>query len=354
MSRSSGAPPSEDVPGQEHVVVALPLRGGGQVRPVAGRDDPDQRVDVHHPRRRRHLADRPRPGDGGPTQGQAQPEARPAVCAEGRHPAPLAPGEREEGDLVDRGEEVRPPNPRHDVLGGRTAVARELLAEVRRERVDGIRVAVVEEVPDRQDPIPVHRRDHRVDGREVVPAALAPLHHGPRDTLPRHGDAEPPQEGVVLLHPRAVLCLGHQVAPAPVLPAEGGALEAREEERGKDARPLGHRFASYVCCRPANARRAPALTRSPGARDAPPPGRRTARPPTLPRPTRHRTHCEPRRCARWSLPAARSPISCASQAGRPDTRGCHALSAMRVAKRASKRMAKARKCRPASVCGKRS
>ena len=157
------------------------------------------------------------------------------------------------------------------------------------------------------------RREHGVDGREVVPAAA--LHQGPGDALPGHGDAEPAQVVVVLLGPLAVLRLGHQVAPPLVLPEEGGALEAREEERGEDARPLGHRVASVRCCRQVYARRTPAPRatrprRGRGPAAAGPPG--TAAP--VPRPGQA---APPGRRTPESQSGLRGPASARARPGPP-------------------------------------
>src|SRR3712207_6933091 len=60
-----------------------------------------------------------RPGDGRLAERPAEAEAVLPAGQVGRDPAPLPAGEGEEGDLVDRGEEVRAAHARDDVLRDR-------------------------------------------------------------------------------------------------------------------------------------------------------------------------------------------------------------------------------------------
>ncbi len=101
------------------------------------------------------------------------------------------------------------------------------------------------EVPDRQDLVAVHRRDEGIEGGEVVPPAA--VDERPGDPFAGDGDAEAGEEGVVLLDVLGVAGLVDEVAPALVLPDEGGALEAGQEEGGEDSRFMGHDFILPEC-----------------------------------------------------------------------------------------------------------
>jgi hypothetical protein len=112
-----------------------------------------------------------------------------------------------------------------DVLGGRPTVARETSSKVRGKRICAVGIAVVAEIPDGDDLLPVHRVDDRIEQGEVV---LTPtLDQGPGHPLPGHGDAQVSENAVVLVRVLAVACLFHQISTALILPEEGRALEAR-------------------------------------------------------------------------------------------------------------------------------
>src|SRR5688572_18040667 len=79
----------------------------------------------------------------------------------------------------------------------------------------------------------VHRRDERIEPREIVLPAC--VDEGPWDALPRDRDAEAAQERVILVYMLGVARLRDEIAPAPILPDEGRALEAREKERRENS-----------------------------------------------------------------------------------------------------------------------
>jgi hypothetical protein len=162
--------------------------------------------------------------DIGLAQSQAQLLPQLVGFAEGRCPAPLAAHEGKEGDLVDGGEEMRSTNPGRHVFGGSSGIGREPVGEFRRERIEIIGIAVMAQVPDRQNLVAVHGRDEWIKTGEVVSAAL--VHEGPGNALAGDRDAQRAQEGIILLHMLPVLRLRDEIPPALVFPDKGGALEA--------------------------------------------------------------------------------------------------------------------------------
>ncbi len=166
---------------------------------------------------------------------------------EGRGPAPLPAHIAVERDLIDWGEEVRAADTRNHILCRGTGVGRKALDEPRIKRIGVVGVAVVAEVPDRQDLVAVHRLNEGIERREVVLPTT--IDEGPGDALPRDPDAQAAQKGIVFLHMLGVARLLDQVAPALVLPHERRALEARQKERRKDALVLGHGCCSSFCGR---------------------------------------------------------------------------------------------------------
>jgi hypothetical protein len=57
---------------------------------------------------------------------------------------------------------------RQHILGGGAAIVREAVHEGIGKRIEIVRIAVVAEVPDRDDPGRVHCLDHGIEGREVM------------------------------------------------------------------------------------------------------------------------------------------------------------------------------------------
>jgi hypothetical protein len=153
--------------------------------------------------------------DVGRAEGEAEGEAVLPGVPEGGGPAPLAAHEAEEGDLVDRGEEVGTADPGHDELRRRPSVGGEAPDEPGVERVGVVGKAVVAEIPDREDLVAIHGRDERLERGEVV-AAAAVVDERPGDPLAGDGDAEAPEEGVVLVGVLGVARLLDQVPPALV------------------------------------------------------------------------------------------------------------------------------------------
>src|SRR3954470_21718965 len=118
-------------------------------------------------------------------------------------------------------------------VGGKTG--REALVE----RVAIVGIAVMAQVPDRQDRVAPLRLQEGIDVGEIVSAA-AFVHERPGYAFPRDGDAELAQHAVILVGMDPVLRLLAQVAAALVLPLERRAFEAGEEEGREDAVALRH------------------------------------------------------------------------------------------------------------------
>jgi hypothetical protein len=156
-------PSVQNVPGVTRVVGHLVLGLVGEVGTVSRRNDLDHRLHMHHPRVRHDLADRAYAGDRRLAQRAPQAQSRGPVAAERRDPAPFAPAEAPEGDLVDRGKEVRPAHARCHVFRRRAAVAGEPRGKARVVRVGPVGIAVVAEVPDRQHLRGVDGLDHRLE-----------------------------------------------------------------------------------------------------------------------------------------------------------------------------------------------
>jgi hypothetical protein len=214
---------ADDVPGREGVLPRLLVGRRLQVGPVLGRGDQDQRVDVEHARAAVDRADGVHRRDVRLAERHPQPLALLARLAVGGRPAPLPAHEAPEGDLIDRGEEVRGRRARDQILGRGARIVGEPLDELGRIGIEVVGIAVVAEVPYRQDLVGVHGRDERLHPREVAPPP--DVDHGPGHPLARRPDAQLPQERVVLEDVPVVTRLGHQVPPLAVLPPEGGALE---------------------------------------------------------------------------------------------------------------------------------
>jgi len=124
------------------------------------------------------------------------------------------------------------------VLSSGSAVTGELGWKLIGERIGFIGIAVVAEVPDREDLSLVHRRYDGVEEREVV-LAIA-LNEGPWNPLTRYGDAETAEEVIVLFSVLTVACFLHQVPTSLVFPKERGALEAGQKEGGENPGATNH------------------------------------------------------------------------------------------------------------------
>src|SRR4051812_39035670 len=116
-----------------------------------------------------------------------------------------------------------------DVAGGGSGEGGEAGREALVERIAIVRIAVMAQIPDRQDRMAPLRLEEWIDGGEIVTAA-APVDERPGNPLARASDAELPQHPVILVGMGAMLGLLAQVSPPLVLPDEGRAFEARQEE----------------------------------------------------------------------------------------------------------------------------
>ncbi len=141
---------AEYVPGVEGVLVHLALCVVYKVRTVRRGDDDDERVDMHHPCARVHLAYGFDARDVGPAHREAELVAPFLRFLVRRHPAPLTAHEAVEGNLVDGSEKVRPApaglaalDSRYDVFRGGASIGRKPLRELRREGVYVVGVPVV-------------------------------------------------------------------------------------------------------------------------------------------------------------------------------------------------------------------
>jgi hypothetical protein len=95
------------------------------------------------------------------------------------------------------------------------------------------------QVPDGEDLRLRERRENRIERREVERAAA--IDERPGNRLARDADADAGEKGVVLACVLAMPRLGDDVPTAVALPVERRALEARQEERRKDAELLRDR-----------------------------------------------------------------------------------------------------------------
>src|SRR5947209_12345859 len=124
------------------------------VRTVARRDDPNQRIDVHEACVREILANGLARGDIGAREDAGKAAAIVTRLAERGTPGPLAAHVAPEGRLGDRGDAERAVvAPLGDVARRSSGVGCEPRDELVRvaEWVEVVRVAVVANVPDRQD-----------------------------------------------------------------------------------------------------------------------------------------------------------------------------------------------------------
>jgi hypothetical protein len=153
---------ADHIPGKECIIVSLIVRVISQVRSVPRRDDQDKRVNVNHACLRIDLSDGPNRRDVGSAQRKAQLPPLLIRPTEGSRPGPLTTHKGEEGDLVDWREEVRTSYSLSYILRCRTGIGCESFRKFRSKWIDIIRVAVVAQVPDRQDLVPVHRLDERI------------------------------------------------------------------------------------------------------------------------------------------------------------------------------------------------
>src|SRR5688500_18770950 len=126
-----------------------------------------------------------------------------------------------------------------DIARGGRRISREARDEGLAERVEIVRIAVMAQVPDRQDVVAPLRLEERVDIGEVVSSA-ALVDERPGNALARHTDAERMQHPVILVGVALVLGLLAQVATPTLVPQESRAFEARQEEGGEDALAAAH------------------------------------------------------------------------------------------------------------------
>src|SRR5688500_6181721 len=96
----------KDVPGEEGIYERFLPGRLGQVGTIARGDHLHERIYMDHPGLRFDLADRVHAGDRGFAQSQPKLETILPSIFVGRHPAPFAAAEREEGDLVYGREEM--------------------------------------------------------------------------------------------------------------------------------------------------------------------------------------------------------------------------------------------------------
>jgi hypothetical protein len=129
-------------------------------------------------------------------------------------------------------------HPIGDVLSSGSAITGKLGWKVIGERIGLIGIAVVAEVPDREDLSLVHGRYDGVEEREVV-LALA-LNEGPWHPLTRYGDAEAAEDLIVLFRVLTVACFLNQVSTSLVLPKERGTLEAGQKEGRENPGATNH------------------------------------------------------------------------------------------------------------------
>jgi hypothetical protein len=139
---------------------------------------------------------------------------------------PAGPGEVRR--LVDRSEVAGAVRPPPDVLRRGVAVVREPGRELTGERVQVLRVAVVEEVPDDLHSVPPAGFDEGPDRGEVVPAPV--VHQGPAHAVSRRADADFPQKPVVFVNELVVAGRRHLVDPLFQAVVAGRALKAGEKE----------------------------------------------------------------------------------------------------------------------------
>ena len=133
------------------------------------------------------------------------------------------------------------------IRGGGPTIPRETIGEFVGEWIEAVRKAILAQAPDRDRLGLVHRIDHRIDRREIV--LPTPVDERPRHTLTSHGDAEPPKQLVIFVRMSIVLRFLDEAAPAFVLPAERGTLEAGQKEGREDSRSLGHGYMLQKPCR---------------------------------------------------------------------------------------------------------
>ena len=120
----------EHVPRLHRLVMLLLPRLIRKVGPARRGNGVDDGIDVDHPRIGFDFADCLHPGD--VHSGQGTLELAFAALCERVHPLEVARGRGEEGDLVDRREEIRPSGAAGDELGGRAAIIGEPLEGIPR------------------------------------------------------------------------------------------------------------------------------------------------------------------------------------------------------------------------------
>src|SRR5918995_117137 len=218
------APAGQHIPCEEGVVMGFLARLVNEVGTILWRHYLDQRFHVDHSRFGAHLSYGANTGDGGSAQSKAKSIAIFSGLAVRRNPAPLTTTEAPERDFVYGSKEPGAVHASRDVLGGGAAVTRKTCSKVRGEGVCTVRIAVVTEIPDGDDLLPIHRLNDGIEQGEVV---LTPtLDQWPGDALPGHRDAEASEYAVVFVRVLAVACFLHQISTPLILPEEGRALEA--------------------------------------------------------------------------------------------------------------------------------
>src|SRR5215204_172436 len=85
------------------------------------------------------------------------------------------------------------------------------------QRVKPVRIAIVTERPDRQDPVTALGVEEWVDAREVV-LAVALVDEGPGDPFAGSGDAEGGEEAIIFVCMGVMLQLFRDVTAAAILP----------------------------------------------------------------------------------------------------------------------------------------
>jgi len=200
----------------------------------------DQRVDVDEARVGKFTADRlhRRNVSLAHRKGEAAPAL--AIAAEGGRPRPFAGHVTEEGDLVHRREQQGPMvRMRCDMPRRGERITREMLGELGVERVAMVGIAVMAQIPDRQDLVMPLGGKERFEISEVV-SAVSLVDQRPRDSLAGNRNTERGEQPIIFLGMDAVLRFLAQVAAADVLPFEGRAFETAQKESWEDAKRVRH------------------------------------------------------------------------------------------------------------------
>ena len=155
-----------------------------KVRAIGWRHGMDDGIDVDHACSRLHFANGLRPFDRHPAQGALQLLLPP--LGERVHPFEVACRRGEEGDLVDRREEVRRLGRARDEFRRGAAVGDKAVAALVGKRVAAVGQTVMAKIPDRRDLAGGGRVLDGLDARPVE-SAVAHVHLRPADRFA--GDA---------------------------------------------------------------------------------------------------------------------------------------------------------------------